>query len=71
MPMIPAIKRPWEQQDGTERQNLHDLVRPLTGARDEDVEGADDRVAAVAGGLDDLLQSALQLPEALRRAWSS
>ena len=55
MPSTPATSEP-EGQYRRERQYLHDLVRPLFRPRDHDVERADDAVAAVAGGLDDVLE---------------
>ena len=44
------------KNDGGEREDLYDLVRVVSTARDEDVEGANDRFARVAcflqGGLE-------------------
>ena len=52
----PHNERAGEEQSRRQRQYLHDLVRPLFRPRDHDVERADDAVAAVAGGLDNVLE---------------
>ena len=58
MPITPAMQRAREQDHGGEREHLHDLVRLVPAAGDQDVEGADDRLARVArflhGGLEAL-----------------
>ena len=61
----PGDERPREEQHRAEREHLHDLVRPLLGARDEHVERADDGVAAVPGGLHDVLEPSRERSEAL------
>jgi hypothetical protein len=50
-PTLKFMQRAWEQDHGGEGEDFHDLVGVVSAAGDQDVEGADDRLAGVAGFL--------------------
>ena len=56
-----------QQQDRRERQDLHDLVRPVLGSNDEHVERVGDAVLDVACGIQRDVDSPGERDEPLRR----
>ena len=68
IPITPASRVARENQHRHECEHLHDLVRPLPGAREEDVERPDDRLTAVTSGLNRRFEAVTQCGEALRGA---